>query len=167
MNPADESTNAVINGWNLSFISNWQTGLPFTAFAAGDNSLSAIGNDGQDITVANIARTKPSSGRSHAAQANEWFNTDDFVANATGTYRNIGKNSLRGPRLFTTDLTLMKAGKAGERIRYEFRAEFYNVFNNVNFGLPDAFFPDGPGVFGAITSANDPRILQMALKLSF
>jgi hypothetical protein len=97
----------------------------------------------------------------------EWFNTGDFVPNAVGTYGNIGKNSLRGPRLFTTDLALLKAGKAGERIRYEFRAEFYNAFNNVNFGNPDAGLQDGPGVFGAITSANDPRILQMALKLSF
>ncbi len=80
---------------------------------------------------------------------------------------NIGKNSLRGPRLFTTDLALLKAGKVGERVRYEFRAEFYNAFNNVNFGTPDAGLQDGPGVFGAITSANDPRILQMALKVSF
>ena len=165
--PVKGVVDTAINGWNLSYISNWQTGFPFTAFAEDDNSFSAMGNDRPDITVANIAQTKLSSGRSHAELISEWFNTGDFVPNAVGTYGNIGKNSLRGPRLFTTDLALLKAGKAGERIRYEFRAEFYNAFNNVNFGNPDAGLQDGPGVFGAITSANDPRILQMALKLSF
>ena len=165
--PVKGVVDTAINGWNLSYISNWQTGFPFTAFAEDDNSFSAMGNDRPDITVANIAQTKLSSGRSHAELINEWFNTADFAPNAIGTYGNIGKNSLRGPRLFTTDLALLKAGKAGERIRYEFRAEFYNAFNNVNFGNPDAGLQDGPGVFGAITSANDPRILQMALKVMF
>jgi hypothetical protein len=163
--PVKGVVDQAINGWNLSFISNWQTGFPFTSFAEDDNSFSAMGNDRPDITVGNIAQTKLSSGRSHAALINEWFNTADFAPNAIGTYGNIGKNSLRGPRLFTTDLALLKAGKAGERIRYEFRAEFYNAFNNVNFGNPDAGLQDSN--FGQISSANDPRILQMALKLSF
>ena len=96
---------------------------------------------------------------------NEWFNIADFVPNAIGTYGNIGKDSLRGPRLFTTDLALLKTGKASERIGYEFRAEFYNVFNNVNFGAPDAGLQDSN--FGQISSAGDPRILQMALKIRF
>ena len=156
-----------INGWNLSSIANWQTGFPFTSFAEDDNSFSAMGNDRPDITVPNIKNTQLSSGRSHSAQVAEWFNVLDFAQNATGTYGNIGKNSLRGPRLFTTDLALLKAGKAGERINYEFRAEFYNVFNNVNFNNPDAGLQDGPGVFGAISSSGDPRILQMALKVKF
>jgi len=156
-----------INGWNLSGITNWQSGFPFTVFAQDDNSQSGMGNDRPDITVANIRDTQLASGRSHTDQHTEWFNTNDFVQNAIGTYGNIGKNSLRGPRLFTTDLALLKAGKAGERIRYEFRAEFYNAFNNVNFGNPDGGLQDGAGVFGAITSANDPRILQMALKVQF
>ncbi len=154
-----------INGWNLSAITNWQTGFPFTSFAEDDNSFSAMGNDRPDITVANISDTQLSTKRSHSALINEWFNTADFVPNAIGTYGNIGKNSLRGPRLFTTDLALLKNGKIGERANYEFRAEFYNAFNNVNFGAPDAGLQDSN--FGQISSANDPRILQMALKVEF
>lgn len=155
----------VVNGWNLSFLTNWQSGFPFTAFAEDDNSFSAMGNDRPDITVPNISQTKLSTSRSHAELINEWFNTADFVPNAIGTYGNIGKNSLRGPRLFTTDLALLKAGKVNERVNYEFRAEFYNTFNNVNFGAPDAGLQDSD--FGQITSAGDPRILQMALKIMF
>ncbi|MGB7548487.1 MAG: TonB-dependent receptor [Terracidiphilus sp.] len=163
--PVKGIVDQAINGWNLSSITNWQTGFPFTSFAEDDNSFSAMGNDRPDITVANIKDTQLSSRRSHSALINEWFNTADFVPNAIGTYGNIGKNSLRGPRLFTTDLALLKAGQAGERIRYEFRAEFYNAFNNVNFDNPDAGLQDSN--FGQISSARDPRILQMALKLKF
>jgi len=154
-----------INGWNLSSIANWQTGFPFTSFAEDDNSFSAMGNDRPDITVPNIKDTQLSTSRSHSALVNEWFNIADFVPNAVGTYGNIGKDSLRGPRLFSTDLALLKDGKVGERVTYEFRAEFYNVFNNVNFGAPDAGLQDSN--FGQISSANDPRILQMALKVKF
>ena len=154
-----------INGWNLSSILNWQSGFPFTVFSEDDNSFSAIGADRPDLTVASIKDAVLSTGRSHSQLVNEWFDTAAFTANQIGTYGNIGKNSLRGPRLFNTDLALLKTGKVGERVNYEFRAEFYNVFNNVNFGNPDAGLQDSN--FGQIASAGDPRILQMALKFRF
>ena len=163
--PIKGIANQAINGWNLSFISNWQTGFPVTIFADDDNSFSAIGADRADITVPNIKNTLLSTGRSHAQLVNEWFNVGDFVPNQIGAYGNSGKNSMRGPRLFDTDMALLKTGKAGERVGYEFRAEFYNVFNNVNFGNPDNGLQDSS--FGSIASASDPRILQMALKLNF
>ena len=163
--PVKGITDKAVNGWNLSYITNWQSGFPFTAFAEDDNSFSGMGNDRPDITVANISDTKLSSKRSHSDLINEWFNTADFVPNAIGTYGNIGKDSMRGPGLFTTDFALLKNGKAGERVSYEFRAEFYNAFNSVNFGAPDAGLQDSN--FGQISSAGDPRILQMALKLQF
>ena len=155
----------VINGWNISGILNWQTGFPFTVFSDYDNSFSGIGADRADLTVPNIKSAVLSSGRSHAALVNEWFNTSVFAPNAIGTFGNTGKNVLRGPRSFNTDSALVKNAKLTERVGMEFRAEFYNVFNNVNFGAPDNGLTDSG--FGQITSAADPRILQMALKLSF
>jgi outer membrane receptor protein involved in Fe transport len=163
--PVTNVADKVVNGWNLSYITNWQSGFPFTAFAEDDNSFSAMGNDRPDITVGNISQTRLSTRRSHSALINEWFNTADFIPNAIGTYGNIGKNALRGPRLFTTDIALLKTGRVNERVNYEFRAEFYNTFNNVNFGAPDAGLQDSD--FGQISSAGDPRILQMALKIKF
>jgi hypothetical protein len=154
-----------VNGWNLSSILNWQSGFPFTVFAEDDNSFSAIGADRPALTVASIKDAVLSNGRSHPDLVNEWFDTTAFTANQIGTYGDIGKNSLRGPRLFTTDVALLKTGQFVERVGYEFRAEFYNVFNNVNFGNPDAGLQDSN--FGQISSAGDPRILQMALKVKF
>ncbi|MBT9332608.1 TonB-dependent receptor [Paracidobacterium acidisoli] len=155
----------VINGWNLSTITSWQSGFPFTIFSGSDNSLSAIGADRADLTVPSISHAVLSTGRSHAALVNEWFDTNAFTQNAVDTYGDIGKNSMRGPRYFDTDLTLMKLGNITERVNYEFRAEFYNIFNNVNFENPDNGQQDG--TFGQISSAQSPRILQMALKLKF
>jgi len=163
--PIKGISGSLINGWSLSYIVNWQSGFPFTVFSEDDNSFSSIGADRADITVANISETKLPGNRSRTAKINEWFNTADFQPNVIGTYGNIGKNSLRGPGLFQTDMALLKEGKFTKRVGYQFRAEFYNIFNNVNLGAPDAGLVDSN--FGAISSAGDPRILQMALKVSF
>jgi hypothetical protein len=59
----------------------------------------------------------------------------------------------------------MKSIRVKERVGVQFRAEFFNVFNNVNFRLPNSRLTSSS--VGTITSAYDPRILQLALKLSF
>ena len=87
------------------------------------------------------------------------------MPNAIGTFGSSGKNILRGPRYFDTDLGLLKDFGIVERVKLQFRAEFFNAFNNVNFGLPQNYL--GSGATGQITGANSPRILQLALKLAF
>lgn len=153
------------NGWELTSILNWHSGFPFSVFSGYDNSFSGIGEDRADITAANIQAAALSPGRSHNALVNEWFNTSVFAPNQVGTFGNGGKNFLRSPGLFNTDLALLKDTKISERMSLQFRAEFFNAFNNVNFGTPDNLLTDQ--TFGQILSANDPRILQFALKLLF
>jgi hypothetical protein len=99
--------------------------------------------------------------------AGTYFDTSLFGNNAVGTFGNTGKNILRGPGFFSTDLALMKNTKLTERLSLQFRAETFNVFNNVNFFNPDNIVADGPGAFGTITAAHDPRILQFAVKVVF
>jgi hypothetical protein len=155
----------LINGWSLTGIENWQTGFPFTLFSQDDNSFSAIGADRADLTVPKVQDAILSTGRSHAQMIKEWFNTADFGPNPVGTFGNTGKNILRGPRYFDADLALLKSAKINDRVSLAFRAEFYNALNNVNFNMPDGGVTDSN--FGQITSAMDPRILQMGLKASF
>ena len=95
----------------------------------------------------------------------QYFNTSVFVKNAAGTFGNSGKNILRAPRFFGTDVGLLKSNRITERVSTQFRAEFFNVFNKVNFNAPSANLSSAS--FGQITSAGDPRILQLALKLQF
>jgi len=74
-------------------------------------------------------------------------------------------DSLRGPGLFDWDMGLHKDFQLHEALMLQFRAEFFNVFNHPNLSDP-ATTVSSPG-FGAVTAAADPRIGQLALKLSF
>jgi hypothetical protein len=163
----------LINGWELSSIVTWQGGFPFTVYSGVDNSLSAEFEDRADFTGTNIGQAQLSSGRSHAQMVQQWFNASLFQPNAIGTFGNLGKNLLRGPRLFNTNIALVKDTKIAERFNVQFRAEAFNAFNNVNFQLYtgngntglDRYQADP--TFGQIFNAASPRILQLALKLRF
>ena len=168
----------VVNGWGLSGTMSWQTGFPFSIFSGTDNSLSGMLGDRADLAVASVQQAVLGSGRSHAAEVQEWFNTSAFVPNAIGTFGDTGKNVLRGPRFFDADLAAVKNAKLTERLSMEFRAEFFNVFNNVNFGRPDGNLADLGTTYGQITglagasSSNtygtaQPRIIQFAVKFAF
>ena len=104
-------------------------------------------------------------GGSHGQMVAEYFNVAAFAPNALGTFGSSGKNILRGPRLFNTDLSLLKDFKITERTSVQFRSEFFNVFNNVHFNQPQNILISSSR--GKITSAGDTRILQFALKLMF
>jgi hypothetical protein len=104
------------------------------------------------------------------------------TAGATGTdFGNVGRNVLRGPRQTNVDFSVIKRFPISESRNIEFRAEFFNLFNHVNFANPisnlnaiaaTSFNPTGqiinPGDFGRIIStSNNPRLIQFAAKLSF
>jgi hypothetical protein len=152
----------LVNGWELSALTNWRSGFPYTVFSNVDNSFSGVGSDRADY-IGGKANLDP--GRPHGQLIIEYFNVNAFVPNAIGTFGNSGKNLMRGPRSFDTDLALIKDFAVVERIKLRFRAEFFNAFNNVNFGQPQNYL--GSGSTGQIYTASAPRILQFALKLSF
>jgi hypothetical protein len=153
-----------LNGWMLNSMVTWQSGFPFSVTAGRDNSLTGINRDRADY----IGGDNPnfSNGRSHGEMVAQFFDTTRFVQNATGTFGNSGRNIIRGPRFFNTDVGLLKNNRVTERHTVQFRAEFFNIFNNVNFNLPNSNLSAGTQ-FGRITSALDPRILQFSLKLLF
>jgi hypothetical protein len=74
---------------------------------------------------------------------------------------------LRGPNYFNTDVALLKVTNVSNRIGLQFRAEFFNIFNTVNFNINTPTSNVSSAQFGRITSALDPRILQFGLKLLF
>jgi hypothetical protein len=153
------------NGWALSANTFWRGGFPFNLRSGRDNSLTGLGRDRPDFIGTDIHQAQLDSGRSHDEMIEKFFDTSLFVQNALGTFGNTGKNVLLGPRFFNTDLGVMKNTAITERTNLQFRAEFFNVFNNVNFKLPNLRLTQGN--FGTITSAFDPRIIQFGLKFSF
>ena len=129
------------------------------------NSLTGVGKDRADFIGTSIPAVQLGSGRPHGEMIQKWFDTSKFVPNAVGTFGNSGKSILRAPKFFGTDLGLIKNTKVTEKTSVQFRAEFFNALNNVNFGFPDSTVTSG--TFGQITSAASPRILQFALKFIF
>jgi hypothetical protein len=105
---------------------------------------------------------------------NQWFNPACFTLQPAGTLGDLGRDVATGPGLLTTDLALLKDTKIRESMNLQFRAEFFNIFNRANFGLPVAtVFSSATGPvensqFGKITSiVGTPRQVQLALKLIF
>jgi hypothetical protein len=95
----------------------------------------------------------------------EWFNTAAFAIPPQFTWGNAGRNILRGPGLFTADLSLRRDFMLRERMKLTAEAQSFNTLNRANFSQPDAF-ADQPLTFGKIFSAKDPRQIQHALRLS-
>jgi hypothetical protein len=104
-------------------------------------------------------------------KVSEWFNPACYALEAPGTLGNLGRNTVRGPGFTNVDFALLKDTKLGEAMNLQFRAEFFNIFNIDNYGLPNntLYLGGGPNLLaGQITSeAGRPRQIQFALKLIF
>jgi len=151
---------ALIGGWQNTGILNWQSGFPLTMTSGEDDSLSGVGNDLADVI------SKPSLTSGPLGQrVNKWFTTEAFTTARTGTFGNVGRNILSGPATFNLDFSIQRLFTIKERMKLQFRAEFFNGLNHTLVNNPSTTVTSSN--FGRITSARDPRILQMALKLTF
>jgi hypothetical protein len=95
----------------------------------------------------------------------QYFSTNVFSGMLLGVPGDANRRFFHGPGLENWDVSLSKTAHFTERLSLDFRAEFFNVFNHAQFGNPVGDF--SAGNFGEITSARDPRIGQLALKLHF
>ncbi|WP_182278056.1 carboxypeptidase regulatory-like domain-containing protein [Granulicella sp. 5B5] len=152
----------VVGGWEASGVVQLTSGLPINVL------------DGQDISHTGIGLDRPntvgdphlSMSRSHAQKVREYFNTSSFQYATVGTFGNTTRNSLRGPGYEDVDGDLMKNFDVANKLHFQFRAEVFNLFNRVNFNNPDSTVADGVN-FGQIRTALDPRVAQLALKMTF
>lgn len=164
----------LVNDWQVGGIVTLQSGLPFSVVDSPSNFI---------IQRANVvAGTDPvNDSGSVTDRLNNFFNTAAFtpsrqflvgtVANPffrpDAPFGNVGRNTLTGPDQRNFDLSVIKFFKFTERTNMEFRSEFFNVFNTVNFANPNSNIAV-PSTFGRITSTSaGPRVIQFALKLNF
>jgi len=133
--------NALIEGWQLSGIFAASSGLPLTITSGFDATGLQNGVTNRPNLVA---------GRSPnpiVGSVNQWFDPSAFTLQPIGTLGNLGRDTVIGPGLTNLDLALLKdtkVRKISEQFRVQFRAEFFNVLNHANFGLPVA------GVFAGV-----------------
>jgi TonB dependent receptor len=152
---------ALTSGWELTGITRLTSGLPFSVISGVNNSLNGEGQDRADL----IGNPHFSGSRSRDEQLSQWFNTAAFAVNPVGRVGNSGRNILRGPHQYNTDLGVIRNFSLGENIgKLQFRAEFFNAFNQVRLGLPNNV--RSSPAFGRITSALNPRLVQFAIKFT-
>ena len=152
---------AVFGNWQNNGIVRLQSGEFARVASSFANSLTGIGRDRADV----VGEWRMSSDRPRGEKIREWFNTAAFVRNAEGTFGTSGRNILETPGFANVDFSLFKNIPIRESVRVQFRSEFFNILNRVNFNRPNTNVDSG--AFGRITSARAPRIIQFALKLIF
>ncbi|MHB8655900.1 MAG: TonB-dependent receptor [Terriglobia bacterium] len=150
-------TSKLLGNWQLGGIIGKRTGNWLTA------------TDGQDISLTAVGLDRPNAvGDPHLSNPTlqKWFNTSAFTKQATGTYGNAGTYTILGPGAFTFDTDISRAFKIREDQRLEVRFEAFNWLNHAVFNSPGTTLSSASS-YGKILSANDPRILQFAMKYVF
>ena len=144
--------NQLLDGWELSGVSLYQTGTPFTVInTAGNTGISLTDNAGVSSGLG-IAASYPDIAKGLAAPFNNpqsfgplQGNPSEYVAPRGLTFGDAGRNSANNPSRLNFDMSLLKHFKIKERGQLEFRAEAFNVFNHTEFRVYD---PDNPGSTG-------------------
>jgi hypothetical protein len=155
----------MISGWSINSVVTLQSGFPFTPQLSYNPS-----NTGDTRNPVRPFVNPAFTGPVIIGSPSEWFNPAAFLAPpaASGFYGNLGRDTLIGPGLATWDFSLLKDTRLHENMNLQFRAEFFNILNHVNFNTPNAvvFTPALSPTAGLITSTSTTsRQIQFALKL--
>ncbi len=149
----------IVGNWQFAPIIEVRSGLPFTITSGKDNSKTDVGNDRPDQVAAQAYTT------TLGPDVPQYLIPGAFTENTIGTFGSVGRNSVYAPGSFEFDAALSRIFSITERWRLEARVEAFNLINHTNLGTPSSKLSSSH--FGQITSAGDPRILQLALKLFF
>ncbi len=201
----------VLGGWSMGGIWNGRTGLPINAFITRPDVVNVdpatgriVSTSGAPPAGASAVVNTPGGGSSRSTRrpnlvagvnpyikdgsSLQWLNPAAFSIPAPGTYGNLARNALRGPGFRQFDMMVTRRFAIRERQSIEFRADFYNLLNAVNFSSPPATLPNAapslqpgqafstqsaPG-FGVITSTvgrtvgiGTSRQIQIGLRYQF
>jgi outer membrane receptor protein involved in Fe transport len=161
MSDASGITNRLVSGWQVSGITTFRSGGAL--LITGNNALLP---PGADMEVANFNCRGQSFSNPH--NASEWFNTSCFSEPALGTIGSGRTGNVYGPGFQNWDFNIAKSIPLwSETKQFRIEANFFNIFNHLNFGNPDTNLPDGAS-FGTITSQTGlSRQIQFGVKFLF
>lgn len=172
----NRAVDAVLGGWDLAGVTVFYSGQPITP-TLGDTTGSARPDVGPG------SRPSIGTGSPYAANPNrnDWFSSGTglsglspaFVLPPSNVFGNYGFNTLRGPIFINQDLNISKNFKVTERLKWQIRAEAYNVFNHTNLGTPGVnglttnVNGSNPGLINQIAFGSTMRRLQFATRFDF
>jgi hypothetical protein len=157
-------------GWSVSGITRFSTGLPVTFYNYADTSL--LGTQGNGINNLAVDELEYAGGpldlNHNPRNGNPYFNTSLFSLPPLGSPGNSGRRFFSGPGIENYDLTARKNLRLTETKSLELRLEFFNAFNHAQFYGANSV--DGnitSPTFGRVVSAAPPRLIQIGLKVPF
>ena len=150
---------ALASDWTVTALVTLQSGIPIAVTQTTNNNAFA----GFGVQRPNLVGDPqlPADERTPA----HWFNTAAFAAAPAFAIGSASRNPVRGPSYRDVDFALMRRVPVSAGKAIELRAEVFNLLNTPTFGSPAAVV--GAANFGTITSALDPRVVQLALKFIF
>jgi hypothetical protein len=152
------AASALVRNWQLSGIWSRQTGQPFTVTLNTDPTATG--------TTAHPDRLRNGDLPAGQRSLDHWFDITAFVRPACACFGNSGRSILRGPSFQNVDISLVREFRFGERFRFQFRGEAFNLFNHPNWSIPATAIGAAPA--GTIsTLENNERQLQAAVKFYF
>jgi hypothetical protein len=163
-------SNRWTNGWELSGITHYSTGLPVTLVNYGDNSL--LGAEPNGINNYGIDEPDYLGGpldlNHNPRNGQPYFNVAQFTDNALGTPGNAKRRFFSGPGLDNYDMALLKNVSVTESKTLQLRLEAFNVFNHAQFFGPQSVDGNiGSATFGQVVNADPPRLVQLGAKFIF
>jgi hypothetical protein len=162
LNRGGKAVGMIAGGWQLNGVTTFQNGQPLGLTTSVNNTHSLGGGSRPNNNGTSAKLTGATESR-----LNQYFNTSVFSAPAAFTFGNTSRTlpDVLAPGVKNWDFSIMKNNRFKEHYNVQFRAEFFNGFNNVNFGGPGT--TQGTSSFGVISSAADARVIQFGLKLLF
>lgn len=158
---------ALLNGWEVSGITHYQSGFPFSIVSNGNLQGIDAGTQYVDLI-----------GDPYAGQTSrQWLNPDAFARPQEGSRGNLHRHALRGPGWSNWDASLSKFVRFTESMNLKIGMDVFNLFNHPQvFGINTGFAGDNPGsgissstrgTFGTVAAFRDPRVLQFGARFQF
>jgi hypothetical protein len=161
---------ALVGGWQISSITSRRTGLPVIVGLQSTGTNPATGlpysflNRNGGSILPNLTGVDPNGQSDATADRLHFLDPAAYAVPPVNTPGNAAGSAAWGPGALTVDLNLVKRFTL-DRFTVDVRGEAFNLLNHTNYGGPNTSYPSA--TFGSITSAGDPRIIQLALRLGF
>lgn len=166
--------NAVVGGWQVSGITYYATGEPFSVNFSQSGVKGVVGWwGGRADLVSGVPLYAGQQSSHNIVDGVQWFNTNAFAPPAQWTWGNSARDMLFGPGAWNWDMSALKTFSLGEGLHLQFRGDFFDAFNHMNLGNPSSTIADTrdggnpePNA-GKILGGGGNRVIQMGVRLMF
>ena len=162
-----KAVGAVLGGWGINGIGTFTAGQPFTPRLATNNSRNG------DLLASQRPDLKPGANNNPVLGGpDRYYDPTVFSLPLTGTYGNLGRNTILGPGFANVDLSVEKSFNLRESANVVFRAELFNIMNHANWGLPTTIALTASGAPGGNAgrirdTVTSSRQIQFGLRINF